>query len=345
MQPLTLKSLSETRWSARADATKAIVSGYDSIKNALQDIEDDSELTPESRLDAQTLADKMETLEIALMATMWNTILSRFNSCSKAIQAADADLKKIVDLLASLESYLESLRNNPQRFEELEQDAKDSCGNTSYQVQRERKRNTRFDDNPIPNRTRSTEGQEVQSAREKFICETFYVVLDQLSVALKERKAVYDTSLIKFGVIVNLCSLSDASLKEEATKLICAYPQDLGSSFTEEIVQFAAFAKLRSCSNPSQQAVLLYDEGLTDTFPGVYVALRIFLSMAVTNCSGERAFSKLARIKNDDRTSTTDKRLKALCLLDAESDILRKVEFDDLIADFVDAKCRKRSFL
>ena len=36
---LTLKSLSDTRWSARADATEALVDGYNSILNALRDIE------------------------------------------------------------------------------------------------------------------------------------------------------------------------------------------------------------------------------------------------------------------------------------------------------------------
>ena len=36
VQPLTLKPLSATRWSARADATKAIVDSYGCIQNALR---------------------------------------------------------------------------------------------------------------------------------------------------------------------------------------------------------------------------------------------------------------------------------------------------------------------
>lgn len=59
--------------------------------------------------------------------------------------------------------------------------------------------------------------------------------------------------------------------------------------FIEELVQFADFAKLRLCLTPSQQAALLHDEGLADTLSGVNVALRIFLSMMVTSCSGERS--------------------------------------------------------
>ena len=40
---LTVKSLSDTRWSLRADVTEALVDGYNSIQNALRDIESDLE--------------------------------------------------------------------------------------------------------------------------------------------------------------------------------------------------------------------------------------------------------------------------------------------------------------
>ena len=149
----------------------------------------------------------------------------------------------------------------------------------------------------------------------------------------------------RFNVIINLCSLSDIDIQNEAKEFIKAYPQDFSSVFVDEIVQFAGFAKIRSCLTPSKQAILLHDEGLADTFPGVYVALRIYLSMMVTSCSGERSFSKLALIKNYLRTTMDHERLSALCLLNAESSVLKMIEFDQLIKDFADAKCRKKDFM
>ena len=38
--------MSETRWSARADATKALVEGYDEINTALGEITDEDEEKP-----------------------------------------------------------------------------------------------------------------------------------------------------------------------------------------------------------------------------------------------------------------------------------------------------------
>ena len=138
-----------------------------------------------------------------------------------------------------------------------------------------------------------------------------------MSVALQQRRVAYQSVYDRFKVVVNLCTLSDAEIKTEVEKLASA----------EEIIQFVAFAKLRSCVTPSQEAILLHDEGLADTFPSVNVALRIYLSMMVTNCSGKTSFTKLALIKNHLRTSMTDGKLSALCLLDVESSVIKKDTF------------------
>ena len=67
--------------------------------------------------------------------------------------------------------------------------------------------------------------------------------------------------------------------------------------------------------------------------------------MMVTNCSGERSFSKLALIKNYLRTTMTHERLSALCLMDVESSVLKTIQFEEFIKDFSDAKCRKKDIV
>ena len=84
--------------------------------------------------------------------------------------------------------------------------------------------------------------------------------------------------------------------------------------------------------------MLKADGGLLQaTFPNVGIALRIYLTIPVTNCEGERSFSTLSRVKNDLRTTMTQQRLKALslmCKLCIESEVLQSVDFDDIINDF-----------
>jgi hypothetical protein len=79
---------------------------------------------------------------------------------------------------------------------------------------------------------------------------------------------------------------------------------------------------------------------LESSFPNIEIALRIFLSMMVTNCKGERSFSKLKRIKNESRASTTEDRLNNLTLMSIESDLLNDIDFNDIISDFASRKSR-----
>ena len=75
----------------------------------------------------------------------------------------------------------------------------------------------------------------------------------------------------------------------------------------------------------------------------VEVALRIYLVMMVSNCSGERSFSKLNLIKDRLRSSMKQERLVHLSLMSIESDILRELNYDDLINTFAASKARKES--
>ena len=70
----------------------------------------------------------------------------------------------------------------------------------------------------------------------------------------------------------------------------------------------------------------------------------MYLSMMVTSCSGERSFSELALIKNCLRTTMTNERLSALCILDVESSVLKMIEFEAILNDFVESKCRWKQF-
>ena len=67
----------------------------------------------------------------------------------------------------------------------------------------------------------------------------------------------------------------------------------------------------------------------------------------VTNCSGERSFSKLKYVKNRLRMTVANELVSHLSLMSIEYnyDILRETDFDDLITDFAQRKGRKVSGL
>ena len=109
--------------------------------------------------------------------------------------------------------------------------------------------------------------------------------------------------------------------------------------------QFIDFAKSRGCQTPSSLAMLLHTEDLQSTFSNVEIAIRMYMSIMVSNCSGERSFSKMALIKSKLRSSMSDRWLSALELLSVENDVLECVSFSDIIEQFAAAKSRKRLWI
>lgn len=84
--------------------------------------------------------------------------------------------------------------------------------------------------------------------------------------------------------------------------LVDFYPNDL-EDFYPELKQFHAFLKSKFPAKPKFTHSDLYEslirDNLASVFPNVEIALRIFLTLMITNCSTERSFSKLKRIKNE----------------------------------------------
>ena len=105
------------------------------------------------------------------------------------------------------------------------------------------------------------------------------------------------------------------------------------SQFSDVLKSFA-----HEQTNETSRELFLYSlittKGLKDAFQNVEIALHIYLVLMVSNFSSERSFSKLKLIKNRLRTSMVEDRPVGLTLLSIECDILRELNFDDIIDDF-----------
>lgn len=100
-------------------------------------------------------------------------------------------------------------------------------------------------------------------------------------------------------------------------------------------------SKLTQMSNEHFMYKTLIEKDVYTAFPNVAVALRIYLVIMVTNCSGERTFSRLKIIKNRLRTSMHDDRLNCLSIMSIENDVLDLLSFNEIIDDFAGKKTKK----
>ena len=330
------KCLSGTRWCARADATNALFRGYKHIQAALQELESDRSQTPATRSDSGSLASQMDKVEIALLTVIWNALLERFNRTNKTLQSSTVDLGTVVMLYDSLIEFLHKLRDTVV-FDDFESAAKELSSNEEYREERQRSRRRvkMFD--------KSESSESVQSPGEKFRITVYYVIIDSLSAELQRRRSAYSNISEKFGFLHNLAKLSAAELVSSANNLQTCYPSDLNDMLATEIIHFSSFAGTVDNQHPQNLLKTLRELNLRDTFPNVDISLRLYLCQFATNCTGERSFSALKRVKTDLRSTTSQGRMSALSLLCIESELVRSLSFDHIVDDFARSKSRRKA--
>ena len=342
-----VKRLSDTRWSAHCDATHALLRGYEYIWQLVETISDDKSQNAETRATAKGLATAFSNLETAVMTEVWDCILTRFNATSKSLQDSCVDLNTAFKDLKSLKSFVMSLR---ERFDEFEERAIVRCNNSEYQssVKRIQRRNKRLD---YDSGLKSNSNEITLSPRDNFKVKTYLPILDQLVSSLDKRVDAYQLLSKRFNFLAHIGSdkCNPKSVSEEARELVSLYPQDIEPLLGDELIHLSEFVSL--CKDEKEEGEsnemftyrIMKDKGLASTFPNAEILLRIYLSLMVSNASGERSFSKSKLIKSELRSVMSQQRLKSLSLLSIESDVLKKLDFEDVIDKFSIKKSRKLS--
>ena len=114
----------------------------------------------------------------------------------------------------------------------------------------------------------------------------FMKIIDTLVEELARRTQVYNDLLEKFMFLLKFRDLPIEELR--------------ACDIVEEIVHFREFGTTGGDKhlNITNLCQFLIETNLVEVFPNIHVALRMYKSMAVSNCSSERSFSCLKRIKS-----------------------------------------------
>lgn len=340
----TLKALSDTRWSAHADATKPLTLNYGAIQNSLRAISDDEHQTISARNEAKSLSKHLDKLENAVLCNLWNDILQRFNRVSVALQAVNLDLCNAASLVRSLRQYVAGLRDQFDRFE-IAGSKMSPTASDGYKADKQRVkiRKRHADD--------SSEPDVHLPGRRRFAVSVYNVIIDRLVAELDRRYESYNTTLQSFSFLNNLLTTSPEELRTSASRLQRKYDVDLEDDFVEELIQFREFVVglgIQEDTDASPSAgdllQLLRKKSMHSVFPNTDIALRLFLTLPVTNASGERSFSKLSLIKNRLRSTMHQDRLSHLTIMSIEYDILRALDFNVTIKEFALRKARRKPF-
>lgn len=245
------------------------------------------------------LRSMLETLEMAFLSIFWSSVLERFKKVSTKLQYETVILSKVRGYFRSLADFVTELRYD---FDRLETLAKEKSGLYEYKYESQRKRKRTL----APDECKNNDAvQPVLSGSDNFRINTFYVMTDSLSAELERRAEKYNNLQSTFGFLEEIKHSPSSKISEKATELWKAYPNDLEPLVVDECLHLKAFLGQTNSGEKESTDVSLIElskfirkEDIMDVYPNVEIALRMALSTPATNCTGERSFSTLRRIKN-----------------------------------------------
>jgi len=146
------------------------------------------------------------------------------------------------------------------------------------------------------------------SGIDKFQVETHHVIVDTFCSELDKRINAYSVAVENFLFLTRLHVESTIDV-ESVNKFISVYKDDIDDSIKYEIVHFKQFWDQFKPKFDGSDVFKIFERitecNVINIFPNINIALRIYLTIPIANCTAERAFSKLARIKNKNRSSQT----------------------------------------
>jgi hypothetical protein len=181
----------------------------------------------------------------------------------------------------------------------------------------------------------------ILSGIQRFKISVFFPVLDILAHHLKIRKAVYETVLARFEVFTNLKNLSFSEIEEKGNVLAAFYDNDINrTAFILELKQFQGYIHKQLPLKEMYDVIVKDNQTLN--FANIEIALRIYLVLMVANCTGERSFSRLKATKSPTRNSIGQEKMNHLSVMCMNPDILEKIDFSTIVAEFAEMKTRRK---
>lgn len=355
---LTVKPLSDTRWSSRIDAVTPLRYQLGEIYDSLFEIASDSNnlFDNNAKNVATTLGNKIKNFEFICLLTLWYNILSKVHIASKILQTKDFDISHACSSLNVLIDFLKKYRSD-KGFSDLLVDAKEVASSLAVEAKFESKEALRPRIRKTKKQFAYEHDDEVIENRElRFKVDCFFAVLDLSIQSIQERFTLLMQFSHNFNFLSNLSKFLQHSEEEQLKFCINLESvltdknknkRDINGKELLYELRFLLNFELKSeiISSPIETLNYIIKNKLNDGFPNITIALRILLTMPISVATAERSFSKLKIIKNYLRSTMSQERLENLAIISIESDLLNNLDTQEMIKQFAKNKARKANIL
>lgn len=348
---LTLKPLSDTRWSSRIDAITPLRYQLGEVYDALFEISEGNFENNVKNL-AASLAKKLQNFEFICILILWYNILSKVNIVSKIIQKPNFDVAQCYNHLNNLNNFLKAYRSD-KGFNDLLIDAKEIASSLDIEPTFKKQRGLKPRKIKKKHFDYECDDEPIQDETLKFKVDCFFNALDVIITSVDERFKLLSSYSNNFAFLWNIDKFKNYSENEQLE--LCQKVENLLNDKTRnerDITAVELVKELQYLQNFDEKVITSPEEtlnyitinNLADSFPNTSIILRILLTMPVSVATAERSFSKLKIIKNYLRSTMGQNRLSNLAIISIESDQLKELDTEDLIKQFAKIKARKAQF-
>ncbi|XP_045609870.2 uncharacterized protein [Procambarus clarkii] len=210
------------------------------------------------------------------------------NKTNKVLQSKDVNILVATNLPESMKSYLQETRD---KFSVCEFKARSMCPDTDYSdgKKRERKRSVRL------SRYDGSAEEVPNTEPEKFKLETFLPILDTLIFELTKPVKAYSQIGNLFSFFSDLKTTASDAQKKKWDHLANMYHKDL--NYDDLLNEYEHLKHNMVLDGNCDTLPALYRKLILDSLRSVFLnvenALREFMCMMVTDCTGERSFSRI----------------------------------------------------
>ena len=335
---MELQKLSDTRWACRYAAVNAVCQTYDSLLLTFEEIAESSDYS--QVVQAKGLYHQLKSFTFILLLAVFDKILSATKQLSDQLQSSTIDLCSASELVTATKVLLTEYRTS-EYWEKIYLYATDIARLHSIDIQpttRRRKRPCHLTDDII---LETVGSRESLSTSEELKIQLYFPILDKFLQELNDRFSVGNIVIMK-GIAA--CSPSSTTFLLNSDLKGFAEAYDIETTTLEveislirtttTVTEFDSITKFR---NYLYTCLPAYDV--------LFQLAQIALTITVTTAESERSFSTLKRIKTRLRSTMTEERLSDLAFLSIEREVVRELNYEDIINEFASTDKNRRILL
>ncbi|QQP57420.1 Uncharacterized protein FKW44_002402 [Caligus rogercresseyi] len=317
---IKLKSLSETRWSCRWEAVKAIDQQPERIIIALLKLSNNKDA--KTSVDARGLVKAMLEFQFLLGLQTLKVIFSNTNSLARYLQGHEVD---VITAKATCDATMKTLSGC--RDEEM------------FSLVWEKAKKTA----KIIREMASESDEDKTSRRKKNPSKRLQALVGEISEEEPSLSLIPIFANEDNNILMSLAKIVLGDGGEESFKLVSNF-----YNVDEDLLmaEAAIFHNLEDVNFKSANDIVKYlsSNSLSETLPHFTEISKTLATIPVTSCSAERSFSCLRRLKTYLRSTMSQERLHALGLLSIERHYVNRVDIDTIIDEFGRQKGRNNMF-